>query len=134
MQQPQHFVQNLIQMRFHYQSLQDELERSESQIKQQLSHVNALLVDQVVENQHFVQNLIQMRSHYQLLHQQQQQKVDDAKEQLHRVNALLAEQLVLQYQPQEPLLHQAASLKEREQRAIVGTIDNQLPSPQPPLE
>lgn len=135
MQHPQQFVASLLELRARYQSLQQEYERSCVHIREQLSHVNALLVDQLVENQQLVERLIELRAHYQAAHEQQQQKVAQAKEQLNHVNALLAEQLILQHNGQQPVAISAATVEERERQALAGTSDNQRQeSPQLGLE
>jgi len=135
MQHPQQFVASLLELRAHYQSLQQEYERSCVYLTEQLSHVNALLVDQLVENQQLVERLMELRAHYQAAHEELQQKVARAKEQLNHVNALLAEQLVLQHNGQQPVAISAATVEERERQVLAGTSDSQLQEPpQLPLE
>jgi len=135
MQPQKQFVANLLELRARYQSLQNEYERSCIHLREQLSHVNALLVEQLGENQQLVERLIELRAHYQAAHEQQQQKVAQAKEQLNHVNALLAEQLILQHNGQQPVAISAATVEERERQALAGTSDNQRQeSPQLGLE
>ncbi|MUL36269.1 hypothetical protein [Gloeocapsopsis dulcis] len=97
MDQFQHFIHNLIELRDRYQTLQQKCDRAISHTTEQLNHINALLADQLVENQQFVENLVQLRAHYQTLHAQQQSKAQNAKEQIAHINALLADQIVLQH-------------------------------------
>lgn len=54
MQNNQHFVESLIALRDHYQALLEEYDRQAVNVREQLTHVNALLVDQLVlsHNQH----------------------------------------------------------------------------------
>lgn len=54
MQHNQHFVESLIALRDHYQALLEEYDRQAVNVREQLTHVNALLVDQLVlsHNQH----------------------------------------------------------------------------------
>lgn len=119
MPQNQHFIQNLIELRSHYQSNIDDAERSSSHATEQLAHINALLVDQLVVNQQFTESLLQLRSHYQALRSQHSQKAQNAKEQIAHVNALLADSLVLQHSQQQPISIQAATL---EQQALMGVM------------
>ena len=48
MQHNQHFVESLIALRDHYQALLEEHDRQAVNLREQLTHVNALLVDQLV--------------------------------------------------------------------------------------
>lgn len=48
MQHNQHFVESLIALRDHYQALLEEYDRQAVNVREQLTHVNALLVDQLV--------------------------------------------------------------------------------------
>ncbi|WP_250126435.1 hypothetical protein [Chroococcidiopsis sp. CCMEE 29] len=111
MQHQKQFVANLLELRAHYQSLQNEYERSCVHIREQLSHVNALLVEQLSENQQLVESLMELRTHYQAVYEELQQKVAQAKEQLNHVNALLADQLVLQHNGQQPVAISAATVE-----------------------
>jgi hypothetical protein len=122
MPQNYQFIDNLIELRAHYQSLTEDSERSSSHVIEQLNHINALLVDQLLENQQFVESLLQLREHYQTLHSQYQQKAVRAREQIAHVNALLADQVVLQHKEHQPISIQAAAL---EQQALFGvSADN----------
>lgn len=119
MPQNYQFIQNLIELRSHYQSNIDDAERDSNHATEQLAHINALLVDQLVVNQQFTESLLQLRSHYQALRSQHHQKTQNAKEQITHVNALLADSLVLQHNQQQPISIQAATL---EQQALFGAI------------
>lgn len=133
MPQNYQFTDSLIKLRSHYQSSKEDSERSSSHTIEQLNHINALLVDQLVENQQVVDSLLQLRSLYQSLYSEQQQKAIHAREQLNHVNALLADQAILQHKEQQPISIQAATL---EQQALLGAItDNseELPQQEPEL-
>lgn len=117
MPQNYQFVETLIQLRQHYQLLNEDAERDSNHATEQLNHINALLIDQLRGNQQFVDSLLELRSHYQALHAQHQQKANSAKEQLHHVNALLADQAVLQHS--QSISTHAATL---EQLALSGAI------------
>lgn len=119
MPQNQYFIQNLIELRSHYQSNIEDAERDSNHATEQLAHINALLVDGLAENQQFTESLLQLRSHYQALRSQHHQKVQSAKEQIAHVNALLADSLVLQHSQQQPISIQAATL---EQQALMGAM------------
>ncbi len=97
----------------------DDAERDLTHVTEQLNHVNALLVNQLVKNQQFTESLIQLREHYQALHQKSHQKAQNAKEQIAHINALLADSLVLQHSQQQPISIQAAT---REQQALSGAM------------
>ncbi len=96
-----------------------------------MSHVNALLVEQL-NNQQFVESLMELRAHYQALYEEQQQKVAHAREQLSHVNALLADSLVLQHNGQHSVSIQSATVEEREPQALAGTTDAQHQEESPP--
>jgi len=107
----QQFVEDLVTLKNLYQSLREKMEQDKAHAKEQLTHVNALLVDEIVESQRFVENLIELRNHYQGVLQECVSKADHAKELLSHVNALLADQLVLQHN-QQPVSIQASSVSE----------------------
>lgn len=109
----QQFVENLISLKNHYQALLAEHENKVTHLREQMSHVNALLVEQLVENQHLIQSLVELRSHYQALHEQQQQKAAQLREHLAHVNALLADQVV--WQSQHLVSIPAATLEQQQQ-------------------
>lgn len=121
MPQNYQFIQNLIDLREHYQSLIDDAERDSNHATEQLNHVNALLVDQLVVNQQVAESLLQLRDNYRTLHQQSHQKAQNAKEQIAHINALLADSLVLQHSQQQSFSIQAATL---DQQALSGAIAN----------
>jgi hypothetical protein len=121
MPQNQYFIQNLIEVREPYQSLIVDAERDSNHATEQLAHINALLVDQLVVNQQFTESLLQLKAQYQALRSQHYQKVQSAKEQIAHVNALLADSLVLQHSQQQPIFIQAGT---REQQALSGVIAN----------
>lgn len=123
MQHPHQFVESLLEVRVHYQSLHDEYERSCIHIREQMSHVNALLIEQL-SNQQFVESLMELRAYYQALYEEQQQKVAHAREQLSHLNALLADSLVLQHNGQHSVSIQSATV-EREPQALAATTDAQ---------
>lgn len=123
MQQNHQFVESLIGLREHYQALNEECGRKATQVREQLIHVNALLVEQLVENQQFVESLIELRIHYQGLNEEYERKVSHARKQLTHVNALLAEQLVLQHGGQQPVFIEALTIDENENKALTGTAD-----------
>ncbi len=97
-----------------------------------MSHVNALLIEQL-NNQQFVESLMELRAYYQALYEEQQQKVAHAREQLSHVNALLADSLVLQHNGQHSVSIQSATV-EREPQALAGTTDAQHQEESPPEE
>lgn len=119
MPQNYQFIQNLIEMRSHYQSNITDAERDSNHATEQLTHINALLIDQLAVNQQFTESLLQLKAHYQALRSQYHQKVQSAKEQIAHVNALLADSLVLQHNQQQPISIQLATL---EQQALLGAI------------
>lgn len=121
MPQNQYFIENLIELRSHYQSNIEDTERDLIHATEQLAHINALLVDQLVVNQQFTESLLQLRQHYQELRSQHHQKAQNAKEQIAHVNALLAHSLVLQHTQQQPISIQSATL---EQQALFEAIAN----------
>jgi len=119
----QPFIGSLIELRSHYQSLINEHERQATRIREQLSQVNALLVDQLIENQQFVDNLMELRSHCRTLLEEQQQKAAHLREQMNHVNALLTDQVTLQRHGEQPVSIQAATIEQKQQQALTGAID-----------
>lgn len=91
----QQLIENLMALKDHYQAQLLEAEYNANLALEQLSHVNALLVDQL-GYQELAQSLIALRSHYQSLVAQHQQTATHTKAQLAHINALLADQLVVQ--------------------------------------
>lgn len=95
-QAQQQLIENLMALQDHYQAQLIEAQYKANLAIEQVSHVNALLVDQL-GYQH-TQSLIALRSHYQSQGTQHQQTATHAKAQLAHINALLADQIVLQQQ------------------------------------
>ncbi|OWY67056.1 hypothetical protein B7486_33445 [cyanobacterium TDX16] len=93
--QLQHLIENLIALKELYHTQLVESEKQVARFKEQLSHVNGLLVAQLVENQQFVQSLIDMRSQCHAQLEANQRQVAHAREQITHVNALLADQVSL---------------------------------------
>jgi len=118
----QPFIGSLIELRSHYQSSINEHERQATRIREQLSRVNALLVDQLIENQQFVDNLMELRSHCRTLLEEQQQKAAHLREQMNHVNALLTDQVNLQHHGEQPVSIQAATIEHKQQQALTGAI------------
>lgn len=125
MQQP--LIESLIGLREHYQGVHEEIERKAAHIREQLTHVNALVVDQFVENQQFVTSLMGLREHYQALHQEYQHSGAHAREQLAHVNALLAEQL-LRSTNQQSVSIQASTVNENPALTEAGSLGIEEPS------
>jgi len=115
----QQFVENLIALRKHYQSLQEQIERDRAHAKQQLTHVDALLVDRLVSDQRLSASLIELRNQYQEVAAECERQSAHAREQLTHVNALLADQLVQQH---TQLLSMEAST-ENKNRLLSGVAD-----------
>ena len=107
------FVENLIALKNHYQSVQEARGREKSHALQQLGHVDALLVDSMVEPG-FVENLAQLQQQYQSVVNQCDRLLSNAREQLIHVNALLADQFVQQYEQRQAI--EAAVVDEQEQQ------------------
>jgi hypothetical protein len=93
--QLQHLIENLIALKDLYHTQLVESEKKVAHFKEQLSHVNGLLVAQLVENQQFVQSLVDMRSQCHAQLEANQRQAAHAREQLTHVNALLADQVAL---------------------------------------
>lgn len=91
----QQLLENLMALKDDYQAQLREAEYKVNLALEQISHVNALLVDQL-GYQELTQSLIALRSHYQSIAAQHQQSATHASSQLAHINALLADQLVLQ--------------------------------------
>ncbi len=106
----ENFIENLIEMRSHYGAQIQQSNRLVAHAQENLSHINALLVDKFLDNQQFVENLLQMRSHYQSLVDEQKQQIASAKDQLVHINALLAEQVVVQHLEGQTISLQASTI------------------------
>ena len=59
------FIDNLVEMRSHYSQQIQQSDHSINLAQDSLTHINALLVNELSGNQPFVENLTQMKSHYQ---------------------------------------------------------------------
>ena len=118
--QIQHLIENLIALKDLYHTQLVESEKKVARFKEQLSHVNGLLVAQLVENQQFLQSLVDMRSQCQSQLEANQRQAAHAREQLTHVNALLADQVVLP-PAEHPFELHAAAIEARQQQALSGT-------------
>ena len=96
MPQFERFIDNLIEMRSHYSHLLQQSAHTVNLAQNSLSHIDALLVNELSGSQSFAQNLTQMRSHYQSIVEENDRALSDARIQLNHINALLAEQLIIQ--------------------------------------
>lgn len=134
MQQQTNLIENLISLRNHYQGCLEEYERSATHALEQLTHINALLVDQLVENQQIVQSLIELRSHYLSRHEKYQRTTAHAKEQLTHVKALIADELWLQHQRQQPVSIEAAKVDQQEQLSLKAAVSAEREASPQPLE
>lgn len=121
------FIENLLEMRLHYQGQIQQCDRLVAHTQEQISHVNALLVDDALDNQQFVENLLQMRSHYQATVDEQRRASASAKEQLVHINALLAEQLVSQHENEQAISMQASTYKDN-LALTQAALDDKIPS------
>ncbi len=63
MQTNQHFVENLIALRNQYQALLEEHERLSTNVREQLTHINALLVERLVHQPNLLETLNAQRDH-----------------------------------------------------------------------
>jgi len=125
----QQVVEDLITLKKLYQLQQAEIEREKGHAIGQLSHINALLVDQMVGEQRFIESLAELRSHYQELTQECDRKASHAKEQITHVNALLADQLVQRHN-QQPFSIQASTV--RQSPVLTEVVD--IASQEAPLQ
>lgn len=117
--QLQHLIENLIALKELYQAQLVESEQKVARVKEQLLHVNGLLVEQFVENQQFVQDLMDVRSQCQAQLEANQRQVAHAREQLTHVNALLADRVSLP--PMEhPFELKASAIEGQSQQALSG--------------
>ncbi len=126
-QPSQQLIENLMALLDHYQAQLIEAEYKANLALEQLSHVNALLVDQVGDQQ-FAQSLIDLRSHYQSLAAQHQQTATHAKAQLAHINALLADQLAWSLNPKQQQQLEAIPAPNTVEPQ---TEPRQLPTPEP---
>lgn len=121
------FLTNLLEMRSHYQGQIHRCDRAIAHTQDGLIHVNALLVDEALDNQQFVENLLQMRAHYQVTIDEQRRSSASAKEQLVHVNALLAEQMVMQHENEQAISMQASTYEDN-LALTQATLDDEIPS------
>lgn len=103
------FIENLLEMRSHYQARVNQCDRLIAHAQEGLAHINALLVDEALDSQQFATNLLQMRSHYQTLVDEQKRRSATALEQLVHINALLAEQMAMQHRGEQTISMQATA-------------------------
>jgi len=89
----QQFIDHLIKLKNYYRAQQLETEQRKHHATQQLTHVDALLVDKQ-SSPNLVESLIELRHHYQQQVAECDHKAAHLREQLMHVNALLADQLV----------------------------------------
>jgi len=125
----QQFVEDLVTLRKLYQLQQAEIEREKGHAIGQLSHINALLVDQMVGEQRFIESLAELRNRYQELTQECDRKASHAREQITHVNALLADQLVQRHN-QQPFSIQASTV--RQSPVLTEVVD--IASQEAPLQ
>lgn len=129
----QHF-KPLLELREHYQALCEEYLRQAGHFKEQLAHVNALLVEDTMlllrqQNHQFVESLMALRSHYQALNEENERQIAHVREQLTHLNALLVDQLVPQPN-QRPVSMQASTVDQNPN----GSLREEQVHPQlPPL-
>jgi hypothetical protein len=127
METNQQFVDSLIVLRDHYQALNEEYEHQGANVKEQLTHINALVVadTQLLESQQhqeFIDSLMAIRDHYQALNDEYGRKAANARQQLIHVNALLVDQLV-QQQNQQPVSMQASTENQKQTPVLTGAAD-----------
>ena len=97
-QQLPQLLEHLMSLKDYYQDQLIESEQKARSAQEQLSHVNALLLDQLGDVGQFVETLIELRSHLQTQVAQNQQQAARAREQLSHAHALLADQIELRSQ------------------------------------
>jgi len=131
----QQFVEDLVTLKKLYQLQQAEMEREKGHAIGQLSHINALLVDQMVEEQRFVESLAELRNRYQEQAHECERKASHAREQITHVNALIADQLVQRHN-QQPFSIQASTVRESPAltEAAVDIASQEFPFPEDEIE
>lgn len=112
MPQFERFIDNLIEMRSHYSNQIQQSDRSINLAQDSLTHINALLVNELSGSQQFRENLTQMKSHYQNIVEENNRASSSARAQLNHINALLAEQLIIQQGNDNAILLQASSVED----------------------
>jgi hypothetical protein len=108
MSQFDRFIDNLIEMRSHYNKLLQQSDRFINLAQDSLAHINALLVNELSGNQSFIENLTQMKLHYQSIIEENDRALSSERAQLNHINALLAEQLVTQQGDKQAIFLQAS--------------------------
>lgn len=127
MPQQINLVEHLISLRNHYQGLLSESEQTASHALEQLTHINALLVDHV-EHQQLVHNLIELRSRYLRQHEEHKRAATHAREQLNHIQALLADELLLEHHRQ-PFSLETASLARLEDLQLSAAAESEASLP-----
>ena len=120
MSQFDRFIDNLVEMRSHYSKQIQQSDRSINLAQDSLTHINALLINELSGNQPFVENLTQMKSHYQSIIEENDRASGSNRIQLNHINALLAEQLILQQGNEQAIPLQASFIND--ESAIAGKM------------
>ena len=115
------FIDNLVEMRSYYSKQTQQSDRAISLAQDSLTHINALLVNELSGNQPFVENLTQMKSHYQSIIEENDRASSSARLQLNHINALLAEQLIIQQGNNQAISLPASSVDD--EPAIAESIE-----------
>ena len=118
------FVDNLIEMRSHYSQLLQQSDRTTSLAQNSLTHINALLVNELSGNQLFQENLTKMRSYYQSIIEENDQASGSARSQLNHINALLAEQLIIHQGSNQAISLPASSVDD--EPAVAESLEDSL--------
>lgn len=93
-QQLPQLIEHLMSLQDYYQVQLIESEQKAKSTLEQLSHVNALLVDSLGDVGQFMESLMELRSHLQTQLRQHQQQAAIATEQLSHIQPLLTDQLI----------------------------------------
>lgn len=112
----QSVVAHLLELRNQYRVKQLESEQRKHHLAQQLSHVDALLVDHL-ESTNLVESLVELRHQYQQQIAECDRTVAHCQDQLIHVNALLADQIVEQHEH----LTLRATVEQQRSRAFAGS-------------
>ncbi|WP_009630446.1 hypothetical protein [Synechocystis sp. PCC 7509] len=131
MPQLERFIDNLIEMRSHYTKQIQQSDRSIKLAEESLTHINALLVNELSGSQQFRENLTQMRVHYQTIVEENNRASSSARSQLNHINALLADQLIIQQGNDNAILLQASPVDDdlalQEANEISESISEAIP-------
>lgn len=123
----QQFVDSLMVLRDHYQSLNEEYEQQGANAREQLTHINALLMadTQLLESQQHQHtgSLMAIRDHYQALNEEYGRKSANARQQLIHVNALLVDQLLQQQNQQLPVSMRALTENQNQTHVLTGAAE-----------